>query len=130
MPTSLTEAQTRLLREPQIAQVGTTMPDGSPHVTPVWVDTDGDAVLFNTAVGRVKHRNLLRDPRVAVSVVDRADPYRTLIIRGRAEMVATGAVEHINKLCRKYRGTEPYPLPDGEQRVIVRVVPEHVSGLV
>jgi len=128
MTAPLTETATELLREPQIAHVATTMPDGSPQITPVWVDTDGEALLFNTAVGRVKHRNLLRDPRVAVCVVDRADPYRTLIVRGRAEMVEAGALEHINALCLKYRGTEPYPLPDGEQRVIVRVVPQRVTG--
>src|SRR5262245_54266358 len=102
------------------------MPDGTPQVTPVWVDTDGDAVLFNTAKGRVKHRNLMRDPHASVSMADRDDDYRTLVVRGRVEMTEEGAAEHIDKLARKYLGTENYPFHNpAEQRIIVRLMPEH-----
>ena len=123
----LTDDQVALLREKVLAHVATVMPDGSPQVTPVWVDTDGEAVLFNTAKGRVKHRNLSRDPRVAISITDRNDDYRTVVIRGRAEMVDEGADELIDRLARKYRGLDHYPFRQpGEQRVTVRVVPETI----
>ena len=101
------------------------MPDGSPQVTPVWVDTDGEAVVFNTAKGRIKHRNLVRDPRVAVSVADPNQLYRIVVVRGRAELIEEGAVEHISELARKYRGAD-FDLPAGQERVIVRVTAEHV----
>jgi PPOX class probable F420-dependent enzyme len=125
MARKLSEQDVALLNEPQIANVATVMADGSPQVTPVWVDTDGEAVLFNTAKGRVKHRNLLRDPRVAVSVVDRNDPYRLVVVRGTAEFVDEGADAHIDKLAKKYLDADTYPWHKAEeQRVIVRVVPD------
>ena len=114
-----------LLQEPQLAHLATVSPDGRPQVTPVWIDTDGEAVLFNTAKGRVKHRNIVKNPWVAVSVADRNDFYRTLWVRGRAEVIEDGADAHIDKLAKKYLGADSYPWrkPD-ETRVIVRVVPE------
>jgi PPOX class probable F420-dependent enzyme len=124
----LTDDQVALLREKVLAHVATVMPDGSPHVTPVWVDTDGEAVLFNTAKGRVKYRNLSRDPRIAISVTDRNDDYRTVVIRGRAELIDEGAEEHIDRLAKKYRGVDRYPnRQPGEQRVTVRVVPQIIQ---
>jgi len=123
----LTEDQVALLREKVLAHVATIMPDGSPQVTPVWVDTDGEAVLFNTAKGRLKHRNLSRDPRVAISITDRNDDYRTVVIRGRAELIDEGADELIDRLAKKYRGLDRYPFRQpGEERVTVRVVPETI----
>ena len=113
-----------LLSERQLAHVATLEADGSPHVTPVWIDVDGDHILFNTAKGRVKHRNLLRDPRVAVSVVDKADDYRTLCIKGTAELIDEGADAHIDKLAKKYLDADTYPFrKPGEVRVIVRITP-------
>lgn len=123
----LTEDQIALLREKALAHVATVMPDGSPQVTPVWVDTDGEAVLFNTAVGRVKYRNLSRDPRIAISVADRKDDYRTVVIRGRAEINEEGADDHIDRLAKKYLGADQYPFRrNGERRVTVRVLPEQI----
>jgi len=123
----LTEDQVALLREKVLAHVATIMPDGSPQVTPVWVDTDGEAVLFNTAKGRLKHRNLSRDPRVAISITDRNDDYRTVVIRGRAELIDEGADELIDRLAKKYRGLDRYPFRQpGEERVTVRVLPESI----
>jgi PPOX class probable F420-dependent enzyme len=114
-----------LLEEPQLAHVATVSPDGRPQVTPVWIDTDGEAVLFNTAKGRVKHRNIENNPWVAVSVADRNDDYRVLWLRGRAEFVEDGADEHIDRLAKKYLGADSYPFRKAEEtRVIVRVVPE------
>ncbi len=121
---SLTKDQVDLLKEPQIANLATVMADGTPQVTPVWVDTDGEDVLMNTAKGRVKHRNILRNPNVAVSVVDRNDPYRTVVVRGRAELVDEGADDHIDRLAKKYLGVDTYPKrQSGEERVIIRLIP-------
>ncbi|MGD0833752.1 MAG: PPOX class F420-dependent oxidoreductase [Candidatus Dormibacteria bacterium] len=128
-PPRLSDDQVALLREKVIAHVATTMPDGSPQVTPVWVDTDGEAVIFNTAKGRVKYRNLVRDPRVAISVTDKQNDYRGVVVRGRAELIDEGADAHIDKLAKKYRDLDTYPnRQPGEQRVIVRVVPERILG--
>lgn len=120
----LTEDDIALLSEPQLAHVAVIDADGVPHVTPVWVDTDGENILFNTAVGRRKYDSIVRDPRVAVSVVDKANDYRTLWVQGSAEVVEEGADEHIDKLARKYLGKDSYPFRKaGERRVIVRIAP-------
>src|SRR5215211_1016430 len=120
----------KLLQEKQLAQLATVMKDGSPQVTPVWVDIepDGGHVLINTAEGRVKSRNTEREPRVAVSVVDAQNPYRLAVVRGRiVERRHEGADQHIDKLARKYIGAETYPWRNpSEQRVILRIKPEHV----
>lgn len=107
----------------------TLMRDGSPQATVVWVDTDGQHVLVNTAEGRVKANNAGRDPRVAIVVADAENPYKVLQVRGRiVEITREGAFAHIDKLAQKYRGVDKYPLRDGEQRVIMKILPEHVSG--
>ena len=116
----------RLLGEGKnMATIATVMPDGSPQATVVWIDTDGENVLFNTAEGRVKTNNLRRDPRVAVSVVNADNPYEQVTIRGRVtEMIHEGADDHINALAKKYLGLDEYPhrQPD-ERRVIVKIAP-------
>ena len=123
----LSAEQVKLLRETHIAFVATVNRDGSPQVTPVWVDTDGEAIVFNTARGRVKCRNLERDPRVSIAVVDAANPEtRTLVARGRAVLSEEGGLEHIDFLSRKYVG-KPWVPVAGQTRVIVRVVPDRVS---
>ncbi len=120
----LTDNDIALLREPQLAHLATVESDGTPHVTPVWVDTDGEHVIFNTAKGRVKYDNIVRNPVVAVSVVDKADDYRTLWLKGTAELVEEGADAHIDSLAKKYLGQDTYPFrKPGEVRVIVRVTP-------
>jgi PPOX class probable F420-dependent enzyme len=125
MTKKLSPQDVELLNEPQIANVATVMADGTPQVTPVWIDTDGEHVLFNTAKGRVKHRNLERNPKVAISVVDKNDPYRLVVLRGTAEFVDEGADAHIDKLAKKYLGADSYPWrKEDEQRVIVKVTPE------
>ena len=124
----LTPELIELLREPHLAYVATVNRDGSPQVTPVWVDTDGEAIVFNTARGRLKWRNLERDPRVAVTVVDVSSPEaRVLIARGRAELIEEGALEHMDTLSRKYDG-KPWTAVPGQTRVIVRVIPERITG--
>ncbi|KXK60018.1 pyridoxamine 5'-phosphate oxidase [Micromonospora rosaria] len=127
--TILTDADIALLTEPQLAHVATVEPDGSPHVTPVWVDTDGEHIVFNTAKGRQKYNNIARNPVVAVSVVDKADDFRTLWVKGTAEFVTEGADAHIDKLAKKYLGQDSYPFRQaGEERVIVRITPTHKLG--
>ncbi len=134
MPRSdkLSPGGVKLLQEPQLAHFATVMSDGSPQVTPVWVDVepDGSHVPVNTAEGRVKTRNVDRDPRVAVSVADKANDFRYVLVRGTVvERRFEGADAHIDKLAKKYMGADSYPFRcEGEQRVIVRVRPEHVSS--
>ena len=129
MTAQLTEGVQDLLRRPLIAHVATVMPDGTPQSTPVWIDTDGTDVLFNTAKGRVKHRNLLQNPAVAISFVDDENPYRMIEIRGQAEITEEGADDHINALTKKYINQDTYPFRQpGEERIIVRVHPTAVAG--
>ncbi|HEX2771642.1 MAG TPA: PPOX class F420-dependent oxidoreductase, partial [Micromonosporaceae bacterium] len=87
----LTDNDVALLNETNLAHVATIDEDGTPHVTPVWIDTDGQHILFNTAKGRVKYNNLARNPAVAVSVVDKGDDFRTLWVKGTVELVEEGA---------------------------------------
>lgn len=111
------------------AQLATVMPDGSPQVTPVWVDYDGKYVIVNTSQGRQKERNVRRDGRVAISMQDPDDAYRWMMIRGRVvEVTPEGGVDHINKMAKKYRGLDKYPwLAPGEVRVILKIKPEKVT---
>jgi PPOX class probable F420-dependent enzyme len=123
----LTPKQVRLLNAPHFATVATVMPDGSPEATVVWIETDGKHIYFNTAMHRLKARNLQRDPRVAITVFDPAHPYRdALAIRGRAELITDGAHEHAHRLSRAYDGKPFRKLGPGEVRVIVKVTPERV----
>jgi PPOX class probable F420-dependent enzyme len=106
------------------------MPDGSPQVTPVWVDVDEKFILVNTAEGRQKPKNIRRDPRVAIDVVSRDDPYRMVTVRGRVvEVTSEGADAHIDKLAKKYLGQDKYPFrAPGERRVIFKIEPEYVTA--
>jgi len=126
----LTPAQRKLIEDPNLAHVVTLFKDGSPQVTPVWVDCDDTHVLINTAEGRQKPRNLARDPRIALSIAAQDNQQMYMEIRGRVvEITREGAFEHISKLGRKYIGPDfVYPRREGEVRVIVRIEPEHVSG--
>ncbi len=111
--------------------LGTVMPDGWPQVTPVWVDYDGKHVVFNSAKGRQKDRNVRRDSRVTITVIDPENPYRYLEIRGRVtEITEQGADAHIDKLAKKYMGVDSYPYRDGKEvRVIYKISPEHTSTM-
>lgn len=113
------------------AHLATVMRDGSPQVTVVWVDVDGDNILVNTAEGRVKPKNVRRDPRVAISVHGQEDPYKSATVQGTViEMRHEGAKEHIDKMAKKYMGVDDYPfLQPGEQRVILVIEPNQVFGM-
>lgn len=127
----LTPQQRRLLDEPNLAHFATLMKDGSPQSTPLWVEYDGEYILVNTAEGRQKPRNVRRDPRVTLSVVDRNAPTKYVEIRGRVvDLIHEGAYDHLTKLALKYAGPRARnPSPDGEIRVIVKIEPLHVTGM-
>lgn len=116
-----------LLQKPAFAHLATLMPDGSPQVTPVWVDYDGKNVMVNTARGRQKDKNLRRDARVALAISDPQNPYRYLEIRGRVvDITEKGAPEHIDKMAKKYLGKDKYPFAQpGEVRVLYKISPDH-----
>jgi PPOX class probable F420-dependent enzyme len=125
-----TDEQRSLLEGKNFAHLATLMPDGSPHVSPVWVGLDGDDVIVNTAEGRIKTRNVRRDPRVALSVVDQQDPYSNVTVRGVVvEMTHEGADEGIDRFAEKYLGLDRYPWrnPD-ERRVVLRIRPQHIGA--
>lgn len=105
------------------AYLATTMADGSPHISPVWINRDGATLLINTVPGRIKQRNVSRDPRVAISMTREESPYRHLFIRGKVtEQTKEDALDHINHLARKYLGKD-YPWDD-KNRIILRIKPE------
>ena len=119
-----------LLRQPSICYLATSMPNGSPHVTQTWVDTDGEHILINSLQTHVKVRNIARDPRVAIAISDPQNPSRYVQVRGRVIAVTTeGATQHIEMLARKYLG-KPYPWYGGRDqvRVLLTIVPEKISG--
>ncbi len=121
-----------LAEKKAFAQLATLMPDGSPQVSPVWFEFDGNHILINSAKGRVKDRNIRRDPRVGIDIVDPDNPYRHLSIRGRVvDITENGADEHIDKLAKKYLGKDKYPFrTPTEVRVLYRIEPDgaHTMG--
>ena len=108
--------------------LATSMADGSPQVTPIWFDTDGEHILINSAKGRVKDKNMRARPQVALAIQDPSTPYRYLQIRGRVvEITEQGGLEHINALSLKY-DNEPWTAHPGEIRVTYKILPEHVDA--
>jgi PPOX class probable F420-dependent enzyme len=111
------------------AFVATSMKDGSPQITPTWVDVEDNLILVNTAVGRLKQRNLARDPRVAVSVADSGNPYDMVTVRGKVVEQVTGdaAESHIDKMAKKYINRDKYPgRAPGEKRILLKIKPTKV----
>lgn len=120
-----------MLRQPSICYVATSMNDGSPQLTQTWVDTDGTHVIINTVQGYVKLKNMMRDPRVAVTLSAPQNPSRYFQVRGRVVDITTdGAVDHIEMLAQKYLGM-PYPWYGGRDqvRVIVAIKPDTISSM-
>lgn len=120
-----------LFQKKVFGNLATVNADGSPQVTPVWCDYDGKHVIVNSARGRRKDRNMLRDPRVALSILDPDNPYRYLEVRGRVvEVTEAGADDHINKMAKKYLGVDVYPhRQPGEVRVLYKIQPEGMSSM-
>ena len=126
----LNDAAVKLLEGKNLLYLGTINRDGTPQITPVWVDTDGTHVLVNTAIGRVKQKNVTRDPRVTLAINTPTDFYDVGLIRGRVVEQVTGpqADKHIDKLAKKYIGKDVYPWRnEKEKRVILKIQPERVT---
>ena len=123
---SLTDKARRLVDDPNIAFLATVDADGAPHVSPVWIDREGDTLRVNTVVGHLKDRNMRRDPRVALALTDPDDVYQRVSIRARVAEIVEGeeAGRHLDGLARKYLGTERYEdHRPGERRVLYRLEP-------
>jgi PPOX class probable F420-dependent enzyme len=131
MPATIPEKYLDLLQQPAFANLATLMPDGSPQVTPVWFDYDGKNIVINSAKGRVKDRNMRRNPKVSLSIMDPKNPYRYLEIRGTVtEITEKGADAHIDKQAKRYLNKDKYPFraPD-EVRVLYKITPEKTSSM-
>ncbi|MDO8188003.1 PPOX class F420-dependent oxidoreductase [Conexibacter sp. JD483] len=117
-----------LLEQPNFCFVATVRADGTPHVTPVWVDVEGDEVVLNSAEGRAWPSNLERDPRATLTIADKDNQYEYVSIRGRlAAKTTDGADDHIDAMAKKYLGQDEYPFRQpGEERIILRFTPEKV----
>jgi PPOX class probable F420-dependent enzyme len=131
MPAAIPEKYADLFQKKTFASLGTLMPDGQPQVTPVWVDFDGKHVIVNSAKGRVKDRNMRRDPRVSMALIDPDNPYRHLQVQGRVvEITENGADQHIDKMAKKYLGKDKYPFRQpGEVRVLYKIEPDRTVAM-
>lgn len=125
------EKAVKLFSKKNLVFIATTMKDGSPQVSPVWANYEGGYILINTAEGRIKHKNVLRDPRVAVSVVSKDNPLDMTTIRGTVEeLIPDYEYKHADKLTRQYMGHQHYPFKrDNEKRIILKIKPNKVFVL-
>jgi PPOX class probable F420-dependent enzyme len=131
MPADLDKYRDLLDQKKAFANLAMAMPDGTPHVTPVWFDHTDGMIRVNTAKGRVKARNLKQGTPVALAIMDPDNPYRYVQIRGRVERVVEGgaAESHIDALAKKYLGKDQYPFrAPGEQRILYEIRPSSASG--
>ncbi|CAD6518571.1 Pyridoxamine 5'-phosphate oxidase-like, FMN-binding domain-containing protein [metagenome] len=121
----------KLFEQKNIVFIATIMKDGSPQLSPVWANYDSGYILVNTAEGRIKHKNVLRDPRVAVSVISHDNPLDMTTIRGKVEeIISDYNYLHADKLTLQYMGKEHYPFKrENEKRIILKIRPEHVFVL-
>lgn len=126
----LKENQAKLFTDRNWGVIATIREDGSPQATPVWIDYDGENVLVNSAQGRLKVKNVERDPRATVTVLPAEDQQAGYVmVSGAATVIEEGALEHINMLAKKYLGEDKYPyLGPGEKRVIIQIRPDRVDG--
>jgi len=131
MTQKLSEEQRGVFSKKAFVHLATRMKDGSPQVSPVWVDTEGDYIVVNSAKGRLKDRNMRADPRVALSVTDPDNPYAAIMIRGRvAKITEEGADAHIDKMAKKYLDQDQYPYRTPEEvRVLYYIEPERVGTM-
>ena len=118
-----------LFERPSFAFVATLLPDGAPHVTPTWVDFDGEHVLVNTVRDNRKDKNVRNDPRITLAIADPENPYRYLSVRGEVvERREEGAREHLDALAERYTGQPKYPGPSGQERVVLVIRADDVGG--
>jgi PPOX class probable F420-dependent enzyme len=129
MAIALPPSVRKILQDKAYGHVVTFNADAKPQVTMVWVDVDGNEVLFNTAEGRLKPKNLRRDPHIMISVQDRNDPQSYMVLHGTASVTEAGADEHIDKLAKRFLGADKYPFRQpGEKRLVVRVKVDRIGG--
>lgn len=131
MSSIIPEEMKDLLDKPIVASLSTVMPDGSPQVTPVWFDYDGSRIRINSAKGRVKDKNMRRDPRVAIAITEPTNPYRYLEVRGHVEKIDEGEADaHIDSLAKRYMDLDTYPFRTPEEvRVTYVIVPERTTHM-
>jgi PPOX class probable F420-dependent enzyme len=131
MAATIPEKFLDLFQKKAFASLATLMPDGSPQVTPVWVDYDGSHVIVNSARGRQKDKNMQRDAKVALSILDPDNPYRYLEIRGKVDAITEqGADEHIDKMAKKYMGKDTYPYRNPKEvRVMYKILPTRTTQM-
>jgi len=130
MPVKIPPSLRKMLEDKAYGHVVTFNDKGNPEVTMVWIDVDGDEVLFNTAEGRRKPGNIRRDPRVIVSVQDRNNPQAYAAFYGKGRVIDAGADEHIDKLAKRFLGADKYPFRQPtEKRLIVRIAVDRISGM-
>ena len=124
----LQEKTIQLFQKRNIVFIATIMKDGSPQLSPVWANYDSGYILVNTAEGRIKHKNILRDPRVAISVVSHDNPLDMTTIRGTIkEIIPDYNYIHADKLTLQYLGQKHYPFKrENEKRIILKIKPESV----
>ena len=129
MAIALPQSVKKILQDKAYGHVVTFNAEGKPQLTMVWVDGEGDEVLFNTADGRLKPKNLRRDPRVIISVQDHNDPQSYMVFHGNASVTESGADEHIDTLAQRFLGVDKYPFRrPGEKRLLVRVKVDRIGG--
>jgi len=122
------EKAIKLFSAKNLVYIATVMKDGSPQVSPVWANYEDEHIMVNTAEGRIKHKNVLRDPRVAVSVVSKDNPLDMTTIRGTVtELIPDHDYSHADKLTQQYMNKEHYPFKrDDEKRVVLKIKPNKV----
>ena len=130
MPVKIPQSLKKVLEDKAYGHVATFNARGNPEVTMVWMDVDGDEVLFNTSEGRRKPENIRRDPRVIVSVQDRNNPQAYAVFHGKGRVTDVGADQHIDKLAKRFLGADKYPFRQpGEKRLVIRIAVDRISGM-
>ncbi len=130
MAIALPQSVKKVLEDKAYGHILTYNPSGSPQLTMVWMDVDGDQPTFNTAEGRIKPRNLREDPRIRISIQDRSDPQAYMILYGTATVSEEGADEQIDKLAGRFMGLDKYPFRQpGETRLTVRMDVDRIGGM-
>jgi PPOX class probable F420-dependent enzyme len=130
MPVKIPQSLRKMLEDKAYGHVVTYNAQGKPELTMVWMDVDGDELVFNTAEGRRKPDNISRDPRVIVSVQDRNNPQAYAVFHGKGRIIDAGADAHIDKLAKRFLGVDKYPARQpNEKRLIVRIGVDRISGM-
>ena len=129
MPVKIPQSLRTMLEDKAYGHVVTFNAQGKPELTMVWMDVEGDELLFNTSEGRRKPDNIRRDPRVIVSVQDRNNPQAYAVFHGKGRVTDAGADDHIDKLAKRFLGVDKYPFRQpGEKRLIVRISVDRIGG--